>query len=100
MKRLRALDAAIANYLGQWFTLRNGTFVIRHARVEKTSARVLGSLMINALVISLSNIVICSVAAVLYVAVNEFEPNRRLASALRIVVVAAAVAAIFRHLMR
>ena len=39
----------------------------------------LGSPMIDALVLSLSNIVICSVAAVLYVAVNEFEPNRRLA---------------------
>jgi hypothetical protein len=56
--------------------------------------------MIDALVLSLSNIAICSVAAVLYMAVNEFEPNRRLASALRIVIVAVAVAAIFRHLMR
>jgi chromate transport protein ChrA len=53
--------------------------------------------MIDALVLSLSNIVICLVAAVLYMAVNEFEPNRRLASALRIVIVAVAVAAIFRH---
>jgi hypothetical protein len=61
---------------------------------------VLGSPMIDALVLSLSNIAICSVAAVLYMAVNEFEPNRRLASALRIVIVAVAVAAIFRHLMR
>ena len=60
----------------------------------------LGSPMIDALVLSLSNIVICSVAAVLYMAVNEFEPNRRLAPALRIVIVAVAVAAIFRHLMR
>jgi multisubunit Na+/H+ antiporter MnhB subunit len=61
---------------------------------------VLGPPMIDALVLSLSNIVICSVAAVLYVAVNEFEPNRRLASALRIAIVAVGVAAIFSHLTR
>jgi multisubunit Na+/H+ antiporter MnhB subunit len=61
---------------------------------------VLGPPMIDALVLSLSNIVICSVAAVLYVAVNEFEPNRRLASALRIVILAVGVAAIFSHLTR
>ena len=56
--------------------------------------------MIDALVLSLSNIVICLVAAVLYVAVNEFEPNLRLASALRIAIVAVGVAAIFSHLTR
>jgi chromate transport protein ChrA len=61
---------------------------------------VLGPPMIDALVLSLSNIVICLVAAALYVAVNELEPNRRLASALRIVIVAVAVAAILGHLMR
>ena len=38
---------------------------------------------LDALVLFFSNIVICLVAVVLYVAVNEFEPNRRLASALK-----------------
>jgi hypothetical protein len=52
------------------------------------------------LILSLYNLIICVVAAALYVAVNEVEPNRRLASALRIVIVAVAVAAIFSHLMR
>jgi len=61
---------------------------------------VLGPPMIDALVLSLSNIVICSVAALLYVAVNEFKPNRRLASAVKVVIVAVAVAAILGHLMR
>jgi chromate transport protein ChrA len=61
---------------------------------------VLGPPMIDALVLSLSNIVICLVAAALYVAVNELEPNRRLASTLRIVIVAVAVAAILGHLTR
>jgi hypothetical protein len=56
--------------------------------------------MIDALVLSLYNIVICLVAAALYVVVNELEPNRRLASALRIVIVAVAVAAILGHLRR
>ena len=74
--------------------------MIRHASLENTSARVLGPPMIDALVLSLSNIVICLVAAALYVAVNELEPNRRLASALRIVIVAVAVAAILGHLTR
>jgi hypothetical protein len=61
---------------------------------------VLGPPMIDALVLSLYNIVICLVAAALYVVVNELEPNRRLASALRIVIVAVAVAAILGHLRR
>ena len=51
----------------------------------------LGPPMIDALVLSLSNIVICLVAAALYVAVNELEPNR---------IVAVAVAAILGHLTR
>jgi hypothetical protein len=67
---------------------------------SSTPARVPGPPMIDALVLSLSNIVICLVAAVLYVAVNEFEPNRRLASALRIAIVAVGVGAIFSNLMR
>jgi hypothetical protein len=54
--------------------------------------------MINALVLSLSNIVICAVGAVLYLAIKEFEPNRSLASAQRIAIVAVSV--IFSHLMR
>ena len=45
------------------------------------------------LILSLYNFTICVVAAALYVVVNELEPNRRLASALRIVIVAVAVAA-------
>jgi hypothetical protein len=52
------------------------------------------------LILSLYNLIICSVAAVLYVVVNEFEPNRRLASALKLVIVAVAVAAILGHLRR
>ena len=36
----------------------------------------------------------------LNVAVNELEPNRRLASALKVVIVAVGVAAILAHLMR
>ena len=43
---------------------------------------------------------ICVVAAILFVAVNEIEPHRRLASALRIVIVAVGVAALLAHLMR
>jgi hypothetical protein len=54
----------------------------------------------NALVLSLSNIVICTVGAALYLAVKEFEPNRRLASAQRIAIVVVGAGAIFSHLMR
>jgi hypothetical protein len=36
----------------------------------------------------------------IYVAVNELEPNHRLASALKLVVVAVGFAAILTHLMR
>jgi hypothetical protein len=36
----------------------------------------------------------------IYVAVNEFGPNQRLASAPKLVVVAVGVAAILAHLMR
>jgi hypothetical protein len=45
------------------------------------------------LILSVYNLIICSVAAVLYVTVDGLEPNRRLASALKVVVVAVAVAA-------
>ena len=50
------------------------------------------------LILNLYIDIICLVAAVLYVAVNKLEPNRRLARALRIVIVAVAVAAILAHL--
>jgi multisubunit Na+/H+ antiporter MnhB subunit len=56
--------------------------------------------MIDAWVLSLSNIAICAVGAVLYLAVNEFEPNRRLAFAQRIAIVTVGAGAIFSHLMR
>jgi hypothetical protein len=39
-------------------------------------------------------------AAVLYVAVNKHEPNRRLAFALEMFIVVVVVAAIVRHWMR
>jgi hypothetical protein len=45
-------------------------------------------------------LIICLVAAVLYVAVEAYEPNRRLASSLKRVIVAVAVAAILGHLAR
>jgi hypothetical protein len=56
--------------------------------------------MTNALVLSLSNIVICAVGAVLYLAIKEFEPNRRLAFAQRIAIVTVGAGAIFSHLLR
>jgi hypothetical protein len=40
------------------------------------------------------------VAAVLYLAINKHEPNRRLAFALETFIVVAVVAAIVRHWMR
>jgi hypothetical protein len=46
------------------------------------------------------SLAICVVAAVLYVAVNEHEPSRRVASALKFLIVILAVAAIVGHLMR
>ena len=54
----------------------------------------------NLSTLSLYNVVICAVAAVLYVAVNKHEPSRRIASALKVLIVTLAVAAIVRHLMR
>jgi hypothetical protein len=52
------------------------------------------------LILGLYNFVVCLVAAVLFVVVNNLEPNRRLASALKIAIVAVAVAAILAQLMR
>ena len=41
----------------------------------------------NLSTLSLYNVVICVVAAVLYVAVNKHEPSRRIASALKVLIV-------------
>jgi hypothetical protein len=51
-------------------------------------------------ILSLYNLIICVVAAVLFVAVNAHEPSRRVASALKVLIVTLAVAAILGHLMR
>jgi energy-converting hydrogenase Eha subunit C len=47
--------------------------------------------------LTLYSVVICVIAAVLYLAVNKHEPSRRVASALKVLI---AVAAIVGHLMR
>jgi hypothetical protein len=52
------------------------------------------------LILSLYNILICIVAAVLYAAVSKIEPNRRYAVALKVLIIGMAVAAILAHLMR
>jgi hypothetical protein len=44
--------------------------------------------------------VICVIAAVLHVAVDTHEPSRRVASALKFLIITFAVAAIIGHLMR
>jgi hypothetical protein len=46
------------------------------------------------------SLAICVVGAVLYVAVNKHEPNRRVAAALKFLIVTWAVAAIVGHLKR
>jgi hypothetical protein len=51
-------------------------------------------------ILSLYSIIICAVAAVLYAAVNEHEPDRRLALALKTLIVILVVAAIVRHWTR
>ena len=43
---------------------------------------------------------ICIVAAMLFVAINKLEPDRRLAFALMVVIVVAAGVAIVNHLIR
>jgi hypothetical protein len=50
--------------------------------------------------LSLYNILICSVAAVLYAAVNNLEPNRRHASVLKLLIVILAGVTILTHLVR
>jgi len=52
------------------------------------------------MVFGLYVLIICLVAAVLYAAVEAYDPNRRLASSLKRVIVAVAVAAILGHLAR
>ena len=44
------------------------------------------------LALNLYNLVICSVAAVLYVAVNKVEPNPRDAAGLKILIIGVAIA--------
>jgi hypothetical protein len=50
------------------------------------------------LMFSLYNILICLVAAVLYVAVNKLEPNPRDAAGLKILIIGVAGAVILAHL--
>jgi len=50
------------------------------------------------LILSLYNIVICLVAAVLYVAVNNTEPNQHAATALKALIIALTVVTILAHL--
>jgi hypothetical protein len=51
------------------------------------------------LILSLYSFIICLVAAVLYVAVNKIEPNNRVASALKFLIITLAVGAILAHLI-
>jgi hypothetical protein len=51
-------------------------------------------------ILSLYGFIICLVAVVLYVAVNNLESNRRYASALKILIITLAVLAFLAHLMR
>jgi hypothetical protein len=51
------------------------------------------------LIFGLYSLVICLVAAVLYVAVNNLEPDRREATALKILIIGLAGAAILAQLM-
>jgi hypothetical protein len=69
---------------------------LRHTPVTTGKRDGGGSLLI----LSLYGFIICLVAAVLYVAVNNLEPNRRYASALKIVIITLAVVAFLAHLMR
>jgi hypothetical protein len=56
--------------------------------------------LVIAQMLALYSVVICLIAAVLYVAVNKHEPNRRVAAALKFLIVTWAIAAIVGHLMR
>jgi hypothetical protein len=52
------------------------------------------------LTLSLYSFIICLVAVVLVVAVNNLEPNRREVTALKILIIGLAGAAILPHLIR
>jgi len=52
------------------------------------------------LIISLYSFIICLVAATLYVAVNKLEPNPRLETALKLLIISLAGAAILAYSMR
>ena len=66
------------------------------SRVVRKQGAVIPHLLIHILY----GFIICSVAAVLYVAVNNLEPNRRYASALKILIITLAVVAFLAHLIR
>ena len=51
------------------------------------------------LILSLYNLIVCLVAAVLVVAVNNLEPNSREATTLKLLTIGQAGAAILAHLM-
>jgi hypothetical protein len=51
-------------------------------------------------ILSLYSFIICLVAAMLYVAVNNVEPNRREATTLKLLIIGLAGAAILTHLVR
>jgi hypothetical protein len=72
----------------------------RSMRSPRASHGVASDASVGLLILSLYNIIICLVAAVLYVAVNNLEPNRRYASTLKILIISLAVVAIFAHLRR
>jgi hypothetical protein len=52
------------------------------------------------LILSLYSIIVFLVAAVLYVAVNDVEPNHREATTLKLLIIGLAGAAILAHLVR
>jgi len=62
-------------------------------------ARLARARLTQMLILSLYNLIICLVAAVLYVAVNKVEPNSRDAAGLKILIIGLAGAAILAHLM-
>jgi Tfp pilus assembly protein PilN len=63
---------------------------------DRPSAQVARSRALAQL-IGAHSLAICAVAAVSYVAVNEHEPSRRVATALKFLIVTLAVAAIVDH---
>jgi hypothetical protein len=51
------------------------------------------------LILCFYSLIICLVAAVLYVAINNLEPNPRAVTALKLLIIGLAGAAILAHLM-